>query len=83
MKKRRLYEDLKRNPKNIRFERICKIAEVFNFQMRKGKGSHFIFTRPGVDELLNFQNIKGKAKPYQVKQLINIIEKYGLLEEDE
>ena len=51
--------------------------------MRKGKGSHFIFTRPGVDELLNFQNIKGKAKPYQVKQLINIIEKYGLLEEDE
>lgn len=51
--------------------------------MRKGKGSHHIFTRPGVEELLNFQNIKGKAKPYQVKQLIKIIEKYGLLEEDE
>ena len=51
--------------------------------MRKGKGSHFIFTHLGVEELLNFQNVKGKAKPYQVKQLIKIIEKYGLLEVDE
>ena len=83
MKKRQLYEDIKSNPKNIRFQKICKVAEVFGFKRRKGKGSHHIFTLPGVEELLNFQNIKGKAKPYQVKQLIKIIEKYGLLEEDE
>ena len=83
MKKRQLYEEIKRNPKNIRFQRICKVAEAFGFIMRKGKGSHYIFVRPGVEELLNFQNVKGKAKPYQVKQLIKIIEKYGLLEEDE
>ena len=83
MKKQRLYEEIKRNPKNIRFQKICKIAEAFGFIMRKGKGSHHIFVRPGVEELLNFQNVKGKAKPYQVKQLIKIIEKYGLLEEDE
>jgi predicted RNA binding protein YcfA (HicA-like mRNA interferase family) len=82
MKKRRLYEDIKRNPKNVRFKEICKVAEAFGFIMRTGKGSHHIFTRPGVEELLNFQNVKGKAKPYQVKQLIKIIEKYGLLEED-
>ena len=83
MKKQRLYEEIKRNPKNIRFQKICKVAEAFGFIMRKGKGSHYIFVRPGVEELLNFQNVKGKAKPYQVKQLIKIIEKYGLLEEDE
>jgi hypothetical protein len=82
MDKQRLYEELKNNPKNIRFKRLCKIAEVFGFTLRKGKGSHHIFTRPGVSELLNFQNIKGKAKPYQVKQLIKIVERYGLLEED-
>lgn len=35
----------------------------------------------GVEELLNFQNVGGKAKPYQVKQLIKIIEKYNLVEE--
>ena len=83
MKKQKLYEVIKRNPANIRFEKICKIAETFGFKMRKGKGSHHIFIRPGVKKLLNFQNVKGKAKPYQVKQLIKIIEKYGLLEEDE
>jgi hypothetical protein len=32
---------------------------------------------------MNFQNVKGKAKPYQVRQLIKIIEKYNLLQEDE
>jgi predicted RNA binding protein YcfA (HicA-like mRNA interferase family) len=82
MKKRRLYPVLKRNPKNIKFRRICIIAEAFGFIMRRGKGSHHIFSRSGVEELLNFQNVSGKAKPYQVKQLIKIIEKYGLLEED-
>ena len=83
MKKRKLYEEIKRNPNNIRFKKICKIAEVFGFKQRKGKGSHHIFIHPEVNELLNFQNVSGKAKPYQVKQLIKIIEKYGLLEEDE
>ncbi len=48
-----------------------------------GKGSHHIYSRNGIEELLNLQDVKGKAKPYQVKQLIKIIEKYGLLEEDE
>ena len=82
MKKRKSYEEIKRNPKNIRFQRICKVAEVFGFTMRKGKGSHHIFVHSEIEELLNFQNIGGKAKPYQVKQLIKIIERYGLLEED-
>jgi len=45
-----------------------------------GKGSHRIYVLRGVGELLNFQNVDGKAKPYQVKQFINIIEKYRILE---
>jgi hypothetical protein len=32
--------------------------------------------------MLNFQNVKGKAKPYQVKQLLKVVEKYKLLEEE-
>jgi len=31
--------------------------------------------------MLNFQNVGGKAKPYQVRQLIKVIKKYNLLEE--
>lgn len=61
MKKHRLFEELKKNPKNVRFERLCKIAEAFGFRFRGGKGSHRIYVRKGVEELLNFQNVGGKA----------------------
>jgi len=46
-----------------------------------GKGSHRIFVRREIREMLNFQEVKGKAKPYQVKQFVKIIEKYNLLGE--
>ena len=42
------------------------------------KGSHHIFSRNGVEEILNIQPKKSKAKPYQVKQVRNIILKYRL-----
>lgn len=35
-----------------------------------------------IREILNFQNVNGKSKPYQVKQFINIVEKYNLEEDD-
>jgi hypothetical protein len=63
MNKYRLFEELKKNPKNVRFEKLCKAAEVFGFSVRGGRGSHRIYVREGVEELLNFQNVKGKAKP--------------------
>ncbi len=48
------------------------------------KGSHHILTRDGVEEILNLQPKGAKAKPYQVKQVRNVIVKYQLkLEEDD
>ena len=82
MHKHKLLEDLKNNPKNIRFEKLCRIAEAFGFQFKGGKGSHRIYLRKDINEMLNFQNVSGKAKPYQVRQLIKIIDKYNLSEED-
>ncbi|MBU7048473.1 MAG: type II toxin-antitoxin system HicA family toxin [Theionarchaea archaeon] len=82
MNKQQLFEELKKNPKNVRFEKLCKAAEVFGFTFRGGSGSHRIYVREGVEELLNFQNVKGKAKPHQVRQPTKIIEKYSLLQED-
>jgi hypothetical protein len=81
MKKKELYEKFKRNPKNVRFETLCQAVELFGFKFKGGKGSHKIFVKEGVKELLNFQNVGGKAKPYQVKQFLKIVEKYNLLEE--
>jgi hypothetical protein len=34
--------------------------------------------RPGIAELLNFQNVGGKAKPYQIRQLLELVELYDL-----
>lgn len=81
MKKQEIYKEFKNNPKNVRFDSICRAAQVFDFKFKGGKGSHRIYTKKGIRELLNFQNVKGKAKPYQVKQFLKVIEKYNLLEE--
>ncbi len=82
MHKLQMIEGLKRNPKNVRFDKLCAVAKAFGFHFRGGKGSHRIYVREGIREILNFQNVDGKAKPYQVRQFIKIVEKYGLIEED-
>jgi len=83
MDKKGVYEKLKKNPKNVRFEVLCRAAELFGFGFRGGKGSHRIYVKEGVSEMLNFQNVKCRAKPYQVKQFLKIIDRYKLLEDED
>ncbi|WP_292520366.1 type II toxin-antitoxin system HicA family toxin [Methanoculleus sp.] len=83
MERRQVYENLKRNVKNVRFEDLCRAAEAFGFRFRGGKGSHRVYARQGVAELLNFQSVGGKAKPYQVRQLLKVIEDYNFLEDED
>jgi hypothetical protein len=58
-----------------------RFADVVAFLGRSGwkrriKGSHHIFTRPGVPFLLNLQPEKnGKAKGYQIRQVRQVIER--------
>ncbi len=69
--------------KNIRFEELRLLLRNMNFDERV-KGSHHIFTRKGVEEIINLQAAGGgKAKPYQVKQIRNLITQYKLLKTDE
>ena len=82
MQKKKSFNEIKKNPKNVRFHTLCKVTESFGFVCRGGKGSHRVYIRRGCKEILNFQNINGKAKPYQVRQFIKIIEKYSLMEEE-
>jgi hypothetical protein len=41
-------------------------------------GSHHIYTHQSVRELVNLQNVKGKAKAYQVRQFLSLVERYNL-----
>ncbi len=77
-KRNKLYEKIKNAPENVRFEEVCALAEMAGFVFKAARGSHKLYKRTGVAELLNFQNEGGKAKPYQVRQLLKIIDSYGL-----
>ena len=62
---------------NISFDQLCNLLKWLGFDERI-RGSHHIFTREDVEEILNLQPKAGKAKPYQVKQVRNIILKYKI-----
>lgn len=66
------------NPQNVRFERLRTVAEAVGFRFARCSGSHYIYVLGGVKEILDFQEKDGKAKPYQVKQLIGLVDKYNL-----
>ena len=61
--------------RNILFADLRAVLDRLGFQCRI-KGDHFIYTKDGVEEIINIQPMGGKAKPYQVKQVRNIILKY-------
>jgi predicted RNA binding protein YcfA (HicA-like mRNA interferase family) len=66
-----------RSDQNTTFSELCHILKRLGFDERI-RGSHHIFTRADVEEILNLQPIGSKAKPYQVKQVRSVIMKYKL-----
>jgi hypothetical protein len=65
---------------NIAFDDLCNFLLRCGFAMRIS-GSHHIFRKAGIEEKPNLQKDGNKAKPYQVKQVRQIILKYKLGEE--
>lgn len=61
----------------VQFSELQKLLELLGFECRI-KGDHFIYTKPEVEEIINIQPVGNKAKPYQVKQVRNLILKYKL-----
>ena len=62
---------------NISFADMQKILTLLGFTVRI-KGDHFIYFKDGIEEIVNIQPNGNKAKPYQVKQVRNIILKYRM-----
>jgi hypothetical protein len=75
----KLYEHilLRRSDANVPFETLRALLRRLGFDERI-KGDHHIFTKDGVEEILNLQPKGGKGKPYQVKQVRDVILKYHL-----
>jgi predicted RNA binding protein YcfA (HicA-like mRNA interferase family) len=81
--KDKLLKKLLGGSKNIRFSDMQHCVEAFGFHISRINGSHHIYVHPDVPELVNIQDVKGKAKPYQIKQFLQLIEKYNLHMEEE
>jgi predicted RNA binding protein YcfA (HicA-like mRNA interferase family) len=63
---------------NVAFDDLLFLLESLGFEKRI-KGSHHVFSKDGIEEIVNIQPSGSKAKPYQVKQLRNVLVKYKLV----
>ena len=69
-----------RSDANIRFDDLRNLLALLGFEERS-RGSHHIFVRAGVEDMINLQKEGHMAKPYQVRQVRAVITKYGLDQE--
>ena len=82
-KKQKLLRRALSGSKNLSFDDLTACAEAFGFRLDRINGSHHVYINKAVGEMLTFQSVKGKAKPYQVKQLLQVIEAHDLRLEDD
>ena len=78
MNKRKLLEKALRSPNNFSFSEFVTLVEAFGFRLSRINGSHHIFVHPSVRGLVNLQEVNGKAKSYQIRQFLELVEYYSL-----
>jgi len=78
MNQRRLLKRALAGSKNIRFADMTALVEAFGFRLSRVSGSHHVFVHPQMPELVNLQQVEGKAKPYQIRQFLKLVERYNL-----
>jgi hypothetical protein len=66
----------------VSFDELCSLLRHLGFDGRI-RGSHHIFTKKDIEEILNLQPIGAKAKAYQVKQVRGVILRYKLAGEND
>jgi predicted RNA binding protein YcfA (HicA-like mRNA interferase family) len=78
MSKRKLLEKALSGGRNFRFGDFVALVEAFGFRLDRRQGSHHIFKRPDIGKRLNIQDCNGQAKPYPVRQFLQIVEQNDL-----
>ncbi len=63
---------------NVPFSDIADLLLGFGFSLVRINGSHHIFSNPNVEEIVNVQQVRRQAKPYQIRQILRLIERYSL-----
>lgn len=78
MNKKRLLQKMLSGSRNIKFNELVSLLIAMGFVEVRVNGSHHVFKHPEVAELVNIQDVRGEAKLYQVRQVVELIEAYDL-----
>jgi hypothetical protein len=79
----KLVAQFRQNPQNVRFADLVKVCDHYFGEPRQQGSSHCVYKTPWAgDPRVNIQNKNGKAKPYQVKQILSAIEKLEAQSDD-
>lgn len=72
----KILDRMRRGPAQVRFADLYKVCVAFFGEPRQSASSHAVFKTPWPgDPRVNIQNAKGKAKPYQVRQVLLAVER--------
>lgn len=72
----KIVDQMRQEPANVRYADLMKVCTARFGEPRQSGSSHAIFKTPWPgDPRVNIQNAKGKAKPYQVRQVLQAIDK--------
>jgi len=78
----KILKEMRENPKGIRFSDLKIVCKHYFGPPRQDGTSHCIYKTPWPgDPRVNIQNHKGKAKPYQVRQVLLPISKLEVSDE--
>ena len=64
---------------NVAFRDMLNLAEGFGFRVARVSGSHHILTHPAIPQIINLQEVRGQAKPYQIRQFLGLVERHNLI----
>jgi predicted RNA binding protein YcfA (HicA-like mRNA interferase family) len=68
---------------NVSFGDMLDLMKGLGFEESRTSGSHHILSHPKIDALVNLQEVRGEAKPYQIRQVMRIVERYNLKIEEQ
>lgn len=57
---------------------MTRLVESLGFGLARVSGSHHIFVHAAIPELVNLQVVDGKCKPYQVRHVLRLVDRYNL-----
>jgi len=78
VKPAKLFQRLLQGSRNLSFRDFQRLLEAFGFRLTRVSGSHYVYGRTGLDRPLIIQPNGKDAKTYQVEQLLDMVEAYGL-----